>query len=157
MVRSMVFFFFSYCLDFSCGPFRCIVAAARRLLSPSPFCCHVGTAALHDNKMDPLFFSRSLWRGVCRDVGPAPTLAIITWAVGFWWGVCRDVGPAPTLAIITWAVGFWRGVCRDVGPAPTLAIITRAVGFWQGVCRDVGPAPTLAITSVVGWALRSSK
>ena len=124
------------------------------------------------------FLGCGLQRGVCRDVGPAPTLAFISVGCGLQQGVCRDVGPAPTLAVLScglWAsagrvsgrrscsdpcfnsvgCGLQRGVCRDVGPAPTLAI-TWAVGFWRGVCRDVGPAPTLAITSVVGWALRSS-
>src|SRR6267154_1909827 len=45
------------------------------------------------------------------------------WGTGF---VCRDGGPAPTLAhvVFIWATGF---VCRDGGPAPTLVCVASGV------------------------------
>ena len=81
-------------------------------LSLSSFCCYIGTAALYNNKK--IFFSsRSLWWGMCWDVGPAPTLAISCrlWAL-LWWGICRDIGPTPTLAIFCGLWVFWLNVCQ---------------------------------------------
>jgi len=64
-----------------------LVCAWRRCLSAD--CAVTGAGNL------PCFYflGCGLQQGMCRNVGPAPNLASILWAVDIRWGMCRNIDP----------------------------------------------------------------
>ena len=102
---------------------------------------------------------------MCRDGGPAPTLALwsssgqlFVWATGF---VCRDGGPAPTLVCVASGVqGLCVGTVVLLRPLPmwsssgqqglrvgTVVLLDPcSCGVWDTgfACRDGGPTPAVS-------------